>query len=137
MKKWICLAAALAAAGLLVRLPHPARDISKLKPVRVIYLYMERGMLHIQTDTDDHGCGHSLAEAAEEMKAHADGEIFLETAEFLLLDPQVPITPDFCDLLRPGCRISRIEEKADLEKAAACLAAHPPKTTLRHIRAGQ
>ena len=33
MKKWLYLAAGLAALGLLSRLPHPARDIAKLDPV--------------------------------------------------------------------------------------------------------
>jgi hypothetical protein len=40
-----------------------------------------------------------LSEAYADMKSKADGEIFLDTAEFLLLDPQVVITSEFYDFM--------------------------------------
>ena len=135
MKKWLYAAAVLAAIALLSRLPHPSRDISRLEPVQAVYLYMEAGELHIETDTGDHGSGHDLTEATDDMKESSDGEIFLETAEFLILDPQVPITPDFYELLRPDCRVFFTPEKPDLPAAAKNLALHTPKTTLAHLRA--
>ena len=61
MKKWLYLAAALTAVGILSRLPHPAKDIAKLKPVRAVYLYMELEKLHIETDTGDSGSGRNSA----------------------------------------------------------------------------
>ncbi|MBQ2919682.1 MAG: hypothetical protein IJE58_00735 [Oscillospiraceae bacterium] len=135
MKKWLYPAAVLAAIALLSRLPHPSRDISRLEPVQAVYLYMEAGELHIETDTGDHGSGHDLTEATDDMKESSDGEIFLETAEFLILDPQVPITPDFYELLRPDCRVFFTTEKPDLPAAAKYLSIHTPKTTLAHLRA--
>lgn len=135
MKKWLYPAAALAAIALLSRLPHPSRDIAKLEPVQAVYLYMEAGQLHIETDTGDHGSGRDLTEATDDMKESSDGEIFLETAEFLILDPQVPITPDFYELLRPDCRVFFTSEKPDLPAAAKYLSLHTPKTTLAHLRA--
>ena len=97
MKKWLYLAAALTAVGILSRLPHPAKDIAKLKPVRAVYLYMELEKLHIETDTGDSGSGTTLAEAYSDMRSGADGEIFLDTAEFLILDPAICVTEDFFD----------------------------------------
>lgn len=135
MKKWLYLIAALAAAGILSRLPHPAREISKLKPVRAVYLNMEGESLCIQTDTGDSGSGRTLTEAAADMRNDADGEIFLDTAEFLLLSPEVSVTPEFYELLRPSCRVCRAETVPDLSAAAKYLSAHPPKTTLAHLRA--
>lgn len=135
MKKWLYLAAALTAAGILSRLPHPARDIAGLKPVRAVFVYMGENDLHIETDTGDCGSGQTLSEAAADMKARADGEIFLETAEFLLLSAQVRITEDFYALLRPSCRVLCTNAHPDLKEAAEFLSAHPPETTLAHLRA--
>lgn len=135
MKKWLYLIGALAAAGVLSRLPHPARDIAKLDPVRVVYLSMDGGTLCIETDTGDSGSGADLTQAAQDMKAGADGEIFLDTAEFLLLTPQVVITPEFYEHLRPSCKVCYVDAPPDLTAAADYLAVHPPETTLAHHRA--
>ena len=135
MKKWLYLAAALTAIGILSRLPHPAKDIAKLKPVRAVYLYMELEKLHIETDTGDSGSGRTLSEAYSDMRSGADGEIFLDTAEFLMLDPSVPVTEEFFRLLRPTCKVVYSERKPDLKAVSDYLAIHPPKTTLAHLRA--
>lgn len=135
MKKWLCAAAVLAVIGLLARLPHPAKDISKLEPVRLVYLYMEAGALHIETDTGERGKGRTLPEAEADLRAKADGEIFLETAEFLLLAPDVTVTADFCQILRPACKVFYTEEQPDLTAAAQYLSAHPPNLKLAELRA--
>ena len=135
MKKWLYLIGALATVGILSRLPHPARDIAKLKPIRTVYLYMDQGRLCIETDTGDSGSGADLTEATADLRSRADGEIFLDTAEFLLLAPEVEITPDFYTHLRPGCKVCYTDTTPDLEAATEYLAAHPPETTLAHHRA--
>ena len=135
MKKWLIPMAALAAVAIFSRLPHPARDIADLKPVRAIYIHMEGRTLHIETDTGDSGAGGDLSEAHEALRAEADGEIFLDTAEFLILDPKVPVTEVFYSLLRPDCRVTFTDAAPDLEKAAGYLAQHPPILTLARLRA--
>lgn len=135
MKKWLLLIGALAAVGFLSRLPHPARDIAKLEPVRVVYLYMDQGRLCIETDTADYGSGRNLTEATDDLRTRADAEIFLDTAEFLLLSPEVAISPDFYTHLRPACKVCYTERAPDLEAAAEYLAAHPPEITLTRLRA--
>lgn len=135
MKKWLYLTAALAAFGLLSRLPHPARDISKLDPVQTVYLYMEGTRLHMETDTGDHGSGKTLPDALSDMKANADAGIFLDTAEYLILDPKVPITQDLFTLLHPTCKVVFSTEKPDIPAATEYLSIHTPKTTLAHLRA--
>ena len=135
MKKWLIPIAALAAVAVFSRLPHPARDIADLKPVRAVYIHMEGRTLHIETDTGDFGAGADLTEASADLRAKADGEIFLDTAEFLILDPKVPIAGEIFDLLRPDCRVTFTDAPPDLEKAAAYLSQHPPKLTLARLRA--
>ena len=131
MKKTVLLAAALIAVGILSRLPHPARDIGKLKPVRVVYLYIEGERLHIETDTGDSGTGVDLSSAAENLRRNADGEIFLETAEFLLLSPDVPVTAELDDYFRPTCKVAYVESPPDLAAVGQFLATHPPEFSLR------
>lgn len=135
MKKWLLPMAALAAVAIFSRLPHPARDIADLKPVRAVYIHMEGRNFHVQTDTGDSGSGPNLAEACADLRLKADGEIFLDTAEFLILDPKVPITEVFYSLLRPDCRVTFTDMPPDLEKAAAYLSQHPPELTLARLRA--
>lgn len=135
MKKWLIPIAVLAAVAVFSRLPHPARDIADLKPVRAVYIHMEGRTLHIETDTGDSGAGADLTEASADLRAKADGEIFLDTAEFLLLDPEVPIAEELCTLLRSDCRVTFTDAPPDLEKSAAYLSQHPPKLTLARLRA--
>jgi hypothetical protein len=135
MKKWLLPAIVLAAVAVFSRLPHPARDIADLKPVRAVYIHMEGRTLHIETDTGDSGAGADLMEAHEALRAKADGEIFLDTAEFLILDPKVPITGEIFALLRPDCRVTFTDAPPNLEKAAAYLSQHPPRLTLARLRA--
>ena len=136
MKKWL-YAAALLALGLLTRLPHPARDIAKLEPVQLVYIYKEMDHLCIETDTDHRGAGRDILEAAADLRSKADGEIFLETAEFLLLEEDVTVTADFFTLLRPGAGVVYTRERPDLTAAAEYLSIHSPEHTLRELRTYQ
>ena len=135
MKKWLIPAIVLAAVAVFSRLPHPARDIADLKPVRAVYIHMEGRNFHVQTDTGDSGSGPDLAEACANLRSKADGEIFLDTAEFLILDPKVPMTEEIYSLLRPDCKVTFTDAPPDLEKSAAYLSQHPPKLTLARLRA--
>lgn len=137
MKKGLYLAAALTAVGILSRLPHPARDIGKLEPVRAVYIYMDGVKRSIETDTGDSGSGNDLTEAAADLREKADGEIFLDTAEFLVLDPAVPITEEFYTLLRPDCKVVFSETGPDMKAVSDYLSVHTPKATLAHLRARQ
>lgn len=134
MKRKLLGLAALALLAVLARLPHPAREAAQLIPVRAVYLYMDGDALCVETDTGDRGSGESLAEAAEDLAAGASGEIFLDTAEFLILQPGVQVTAEFYELLRPGCGVVYASEPPDIPAAAEYLAAHPPELTLAQLR---
>ena len=135
MKKWLLLTALLMAVAVLSHRPHPARDVAKLEPVQTVYVYLKDGNLCIETDTGAKGTGKTLTEAASHMKASASGEIFLDTAEFLLLDPTIPITAEFHTLLRPTCKVTLTETPPDLQAASVYLTIHTPPITLSELRA--
>lgn len=134
MKKWLYLLAAAAALAVLSRLPHPARDIAKLDPVRAVYISMDEGALHIRTDTGDRGAGPTLTAAEADLRSGAAKEVYLETAEYLILDPDVPIAEDFFAILHPDCRVCFTGEAPDLSAAADYLATHTPPLRLAHLR---
>jgi hypothetical protein len=96
---------------------------------------MEGRSFHIETDTGDSGAGADLTEAHEALRAKADGVIFLDTAEFLILAQKDPITGEIFALLRPDCKVTFTDAPPDLEKAAAYLSQHPPRLTLARLRA--
>lgn len=135
MKKWLVFAAAVTAVAILSRRPHPARDVARLEPVRAVYIHQKNGTLCIETDTGAAGSGNTLTEAAADLKASASGEIFLDTAEFLLIDPEVTITADFHTLLRPTCGVTFTHATPDLQAAADYLTIHQPSVTLLELRA--
>lgn len=134
MKKWLFLAAVLTAVAVLSRRPHPARDVAKLEPVQVVYIRIDGAEFSVETDTGAKGTGANLTEAAADMKANATGEIFLDTAEFLLLHPAVPITEEFHTLLRPTCKVTFTTAAPDLQAASAYLTIHSPPVTLAQVR---
>ena len=134
MKKWLYPMAFLAAA-ILSRLPHPAVDIARLDPVRAIYLYMDGAELTIETDSGDSGTGADLEAAYAALRTNAHREIFLDTAEYLILDPDVPITEAFYELLRPTTQVVCSNKKPNLETISDYLTIHPPEITLAKLRA--
>ena len=134
MKKWLYLAAVLIAAAILSRLPHPAVDIARLDPVRAIYLYTDGAAMTIETDSGDTGTGADLEAAYAALRTNANREIFLDTAEFLILDPDVSITEPFYELLRPTTQMVFSNEKPDLKTISDYLTIHPPEITLAKLR---
>lgn len=134
MKKWLYPAAFIAAA-ILSRLPHPAVDIARLDPVQSVYLYMDGDAMTIETDSGDSGSGPDLEGAYAALRANAHREIFLDTAEYLILDPDVPITEAFYELLRPTTQVVFSNEKPNLETISDYLTIHPPEITLAKLRA--
>ena len=135
MKKWLYLIAVFAALVVLSRLPHPAQDIAKLDPVQAVYIYIEDGQLHLETDTGSHGSGSDLPAAFADLRANAEKDVYLDTAEFLILHPDVPLNEDFFTLLSPSCCVCYTEEIPDLPAAAQYLSTHTPDLRLSHLRA--
>lgn len=134
MKKLLYLTAAFAALAILSRQPHPAQDIADLDPVQTVYIHMEEGRFHIQTDTGDHGSGESITTAETDLRANASKEVYLDTAEFLILDPDVPLTADLFTILHPDCRVCLSGSEPDLATASAYLTTHTPTLRLAHLR---
>ena len=60
-------------------------DVAKLEPVEAVVVYMEDGLVVLETDTEDEGRGTTVAEALADMKKNTPSVIYLDTAEYLLV----------------------------------------------------
>lgn len=137
MKRWLWFCGFLAAVCFGSRLPHPAVDVGKLEPVSLVAVDWQDGMYHLKTDTRASGSGETLEQAAQALAEGSSGIVFLETAEYVILTPEVPVTKEFYRVLRPACRVCLAEREVDPVKTAEYLAAHPPEQTLNDLRAGE
>lgn len=135
MKRWVLL---LLLGALLLCKPFSATDVARLKPVDVIRVSTTNGGILVETDTGETGTGQDLDSAFENLKKTADGEIFLETADRLLISPQaVELLPELTDYLRPGCNICVEMCAVELDLVSDFLDTHEPGLTLQDHRAGQ
>ena len=138
MKRWIWIPACLVALGILARLPHPATDIGKLEPVGLVRISIGENGIQIGTDTDAVGIGGDLAAAAKDLHDSTGKEVFLETADYLILPLEGNVTvSELLTLLRPSVRVCLGEGVMDLEAARAYLSVHEPAVTLYGLHAGE
>ena len=126
----------LAALGILVLL-FPSREsveLGTLRPVELVYIHREGDMLWIETDTEDRGRGRDLAAALENLKETSQGEIFLATADYLLLGPGTEdALEELSDRIRPGAQAALAHGEQDPQLAAGWLRTHPSGCTLRQM----
>lgn len=128
MKRW----ALYIAMVLLSTIPFRGTDIAKLAPVEVVWLAEEGGQVLLMTDTEDVGKGADVTEALADMKASAKGTIFLDTADYLIVETGAEkFLNQITDVLRPSCMACRAKQIPDLKEAAAFFSVHEPDITLR------
>ncbi len=134
MRRWIVYA--LVVALVLLLSPVEKTDVGELKPVELLYIcYEESGRLSVETDTGDLGTGGTLEEALLDLKQSASGNIFLDTADYLILgENAVSQLPRLWELLRPATQVCL--GTGVREDTAKYLAAHQPGVTLNDIRSG-
>ena len=135
MKKWGILLAGLLWLG---TGQTAGTDVAKLRPVEVVLVRRWEGQVIIQTDTNDCGVGPDLSAAVEDLHRTTPAEIFLETADYLLIgDDAEPLLGELMAYLRPACQVCTVASPAELEGVAQFLQQHPPLVTLIRYRSGE
>lgn len=135
MKRWIFY---ITTVALLAVTPFRGTDIGELAPVEVVWLTEKNGQVYLETDTGDMGWGADVRSALEDMKAAAPGSVFLETADYLIVEQgREVLLEQVYDVLRPSCMVCAAEKMPDMEAAASYLTAHEPQTTLRQRQVEQ
>ena len=86
--------------------PVDRLDIAKLEPVEAVAVYMEGGLITLQTDGGDVGRGATAAHALADLKENAQLVIYLDTADYLLIGEGVETAAnDLRSYLRKSIRI--------------------------------
>ena len=117
--------------------PTERVDVAKLRPVEVIAIYKSGNAVALTTDTEDMGVGMSAAEALENMRDTSPAVIYLDTAEFLLVeDTAVGEVEALRKELKDSVRLCNVSGKVDLKSAAKYLPVHGSLPVLRNWKAG-
>lgn len=138
MKKWIFCALVLAVIPVLSFGGLGGEDIGKLQPVQVVAVSNRGENVQLLTDTADLGCGRNVDQAVANMKETSSYSIFLDTAEYLLVETGAEIwLSQLQEYLRPSCNICLVTGEVDPEQAGAFLQLHEPGFTMTHYEAGE
>lgn len=113
-------------------------DAAKLLPTQVLVIGMEDGQVRVRSDTRAAGSGASLSQALVQLERSAEGRLFLDTAEHIVLEQgaqelveQVVVQERF----RPAAKLYLMQGSAEPTKLAAFLQAHPGSVRLVQARA--
>ena len=138
MKHWFWYLLGLLMVAGIGGMPFSGSDVAQLQPVQVVGVEMDDGVVTVSTDTGDVGVGNDLQGAFQNLKDTTMGQVFLETAEYLLVDPSaMGLVPELMGYLRAGCGVCLMEADVDMEKVGLYLEAHPPTVTLQDCRVMQ
>lgn len=137
MKRWMIFLGMMVVAGLMLRLPHPATDLSELEPVEVVLVRQAQNGIEVETDTGAIGRGADLTAAVDDLEEHSMGKVFLDTADYLLLELNDTDYEQFYSVFRPGCHVCLADGVEDLSQAGVFLQTHKPQNSLIQIQAGE
>ncbi len=137
MKHWLWYVLAIAALAVFGFAPFQGTDVADLNPVELLRISENGGVIRVETDGGDVGEGADLAAAFANLERRASQDIFLETADYLLLEPdQTHLLRELNGYLRPACAVCLEFGQAELEKVSEFLGTHKPSVTLQDVRAG-
>ena len=116
-------------------LPVEGTDVGKLIPVEVIAISEAEGVITVCTDTGDQGTGEDLPAAFVDLKDSASGVIYLDTAEYVLLEPG---TESFVNTAEPylkgDTKVCAAQEGIPLDAIANYLSVHHPGICLEEVQ---
>ena len=129
MRRWILYIAILA---LVVAAPAKPVNIGDLLPIRVVAVYREDNRFRIATDTGDLGFGDTVSLALHSMRDTASGIIYLDTAEYLLVETEtMGYLEELKGYLKPKTQVCVCDQKVDLEQVPEYLAVHKSRVNLK------
>ena len=131
MKKAIIDVSAVVLVCALDILPFTGTDVAKLQPVEVLIVQQVGNQFLVCTESGLSGYGESIPLALDDLKLTASGEVFLDTAEYLLLTARcLDEIGILWQYLRPACQVYLLEGEGEFMNLAKYLESHPSDTTL-------
>lgn len=126
----VILAAVLAA-------PVESMQVGELIPVQVVSVQKENEWIILETDTGNKGIGGTAKQALRNLKDTASGEIYLDTAEYLLLGKGTAETvEELRGELKKSVQLCEITKRVDLAEGAKFLSAHGKLPKLKSWKTG-
>ena len=117
--------------------PVETMNIGNLRPVQVVAIYQDGPQLVIETDTQDRGVGVTPQLALQNLKDTANGIIYLDTAEYVLMAEEAQQSVEALrGTLRGSAKVCKMQGKVKLENAADILAVHSKLPKLKHWNMG-
>ena len=120
--RWILYIAILASLFLA---PLERLDVAKLLPIQAVAVYMDGDAVVLETDTGHKGRGTDVAEGLQNLKKNTPAVVYLDTAEYLLLDKNAT---DFLEqlknFLKPSVKICICDASGRVQKVAEYLNVH-------------
>lgn len=106
-------------------------DVAKLEPVELVVLRAIPQGFAIQTDTGSFGSGTSIADAIQNLEETATGKVFLETADYVLLEGvDADAIPVLLEVFRPSSKVLFLQGDAAPESLAAFLRSRPQMVSI-------
>ena len=122
MKRWILYGILFVVA---VLIPVDSTDIGKLHPVQAVSVGYYDNQVILKTDTGEVGRGETPELALENLKQTAPAIIYLDTAEFLLVEENgVEFVPQMGKFFKSKVRICLIDPEVEVSQGAKYLRIH-------------
>lgn len=113
-------------------------DVGALQPVEVISVYHNKGQVIVETDTGDMGQGKELEAALVDLMATSSAVVYLDTAEYLLIDSgtdeEISILKE---RLKGSTKVAMIMGHLDLKDVDSYLKAHNDFPVIREWKSGE
>ncbi len=137
MRKMLLCVAAIAIIGFAKLLPFQGTDVGKLHPVEVLTVSVDGNGITVETDTGLNGTGETVDKAIKNLKQTSAGEIFLETANYVLVSEESRhLLNALYDFLRPACQVYVFTGDGQWDNVAKYLESHPSGVSLLGYRQG-
>ena len=100
-------------------------DVGTLQPVEIVYIIKRNQTVEVRTDTGEFGKGENIGEAVNDLLSTAQGVVYFETAEFLLVQENCKREAGImADQLQASVRVCFVQGNPDLKYAKKFLRAH-------------
>lgn len=118
-------------------IPAQRMDIAGLRPVQTVSVTRSAEGICILTDTDDMGQGSDVRSALEDLKATSPGYIYLDTADYLLVQEAVQEEAlELKEYMSKAVRVYRVVGQPDLKKVSEFLQIHAGGLKLKQWNEG-
>ena len=117
-------------------LPARSTDVGKLRPVQTVAVYRNQESCIIKTDTEDIGNGTTIIEALEDLKSTTPAVLYLDTAQYLLVNDKTLIEELRPYLKRSVCLYGFIGDPP-METVSKYLSAQPDSVKLGKWKDGE